>query len=604
VTFQKQASDECEMTGANITTVLVIYSGGTIGMEKDPQHGYLPVHGYLHQYLSKHPSFHDYHFYDTLSRTTFLKLFKENSDFHPPLITPPSVHGKRVLYQIKEYECLSDSSNMNMSDWIRIAGDIESNYKQFDAFVILHGTDTMAFTSSALSFLLENLGKTVIVTGSQIPLSELRNDAVENFLGSLLIAGHYVIPEVCLFFHHRLFRGNRTTKQKALDLDAFASPNFPPIAHVGVNIEVDWLEVLKPTELAQFKAHRHMDPHVGTLTLFPGISTETLKAFLRAPLRGVVLQTFGAGNAPSNRPELLQVFSEAVASGIIVVNCSQCMKGTVSDLYATGIALRRAGVIPGHDMTTEAALAKLSFLIGHQPPLSFDQIQAALLESIRGELTLPVTHYFSAGSESTGCSVLSALIKAFPQKTTSDCVAFDTILRPSLMSLAASRGDLTALSTFMPHPSSDSNKRIPTFSGHDYSGLTPLHAAVALGKLEAVEWLLRHGACLHQKDAQGRTPLELALLQINENSHDTLRSIIDLLTRTGASLCCSSKTLLLVATQAIINGDFNCLLLLQSLAVNFNGIVDKWDRSLREYLPLWPKDSPVSVDTVEKLLLQ
>jgi lysophospholipase len=152
------------------------------------------------------------------------------------LMTPCSLYGKRIRYAIMEYERLLDSSDMNMEDWVRIATDIEVNYKFFDAFIVLHGTDTMAYTASALSFLLENLGKTVIITGSQVPISEVRNDGIDNLLGALTIAGHFVIPEVTLYFNNRLFRGNRCSKLSAMDFDAFDSPNLPPLVNVGVSI--------------------------------------------------------------------------------------------------------------------------------------------------------------------------------------------------------------------------------------------------------------------------------------------------------------------------------------------------------------------------------
>lgn len=289
VTFGKEASGVAEMTGTQVTSILVIYAGGTIGMMKDPEHGYCPIPGYLHRTLTERPNFHDPTFFNNVDNCELYlppeysltgKDEPSSSAFFEyaghPLITPPSIHNKRMLYFILEYERLLDSSNMTMSDWIRIATDIERYYHKFDAFLVLHGTDTMSYTASALSFLLENLGKPVIITGSQIPLSELRNDASDNLLGALTIAGHYVIPEVTLYFNNRLFRGNRTTKQKAMDFDAFDSHNLKPLARVGVNIEVDWTEVLKPTELAAFRAHRTLDPNVVTLRLFPGITEATV----------------------------------------------------------------------------------------------------------------------------------------------------------------------------------------------------------------------------------------------------------------------------------------------------------------------------------------
>ncbi|KAG8909307.1 hypothetical protein FRC00_010354 [Tulasnella sp. 408] len=180
----------------------------------------------------------------------------------PSLITPKVqlVHGttrqKRIRYAILEWQPLLDSSNMEYSDWIRIATEIELNYSNFDAFVILHGTDTMGYTSSALSFLLEDLGKTVIITGAQIPLSQLRNDAVDNLLGALTIAGQFIIPECCLYFNHTLFRGNRVTKSSSYDLDAFSSPNFPPLVNVGIDIVVNWNQVLRPKSQKKFRAHK------------------------------------------------------------------------------------------------------------------------------------------------------------------------------------------------------------------------------------------------------------------------------------------------------------------------------------------------------------
>jgi 60kDa lysophospholipase len=218
---------------------------------------------------------------------------------------------------------LLDSSNMTMEDWVKIATDIEVNYRLFDAFIVLHGTDTMAYTASALSFMLENLGKTVIITGSQVPLSEVRNDAVDNLLNALTIAGHFVIPEVTLCFDNKIFRGNRCSKVNALDFSAFDSPNLRPLVNVGIYIDVSWQDVWKPRSIDRFSAHKKMQPSVASLRLFPGITEATVRAFLSPPICGVVLETYGSGNAPSNRPELLKIIQEACERGIIIVNCSQ-----------------------------------------------------------------------------------------------------------------------------------------------------------------------------------------------------------------------------------------------------------------------------------------
>lgn len=182
----------------------------------------------------------------------------------------------------------------------------------------------MGYTSSALSFMLEDLGKTVILTGSQIPMAEVRNDAVDNLLGALTLAGHFVIPEVGLYFSHHLYRGNRSTKVSAFSFDAFDSPNLKPLATVGIDIDVNWHSIFRPTHIARFSAHKNLKRSVSLLRLFPGITLETVKSFLAPPMLGVVLQTYGSGNAPSNRQDLLDAFKEASKRGVVIVNISQC----------------------------------------------------------------------------------------------------------------------------------------------------------------------------------------------------------------------------------------------------------------------------------------
>lgn len=603
MTFGRKASGVAEMTGTQVTSILVIYAGGTIGMMKDPEHGYCPIPGYLHRTLAERPNFHDATFFNNVENCEKYLTSEYSINASPketnstsnsyfeyaghPLITPSSIHNKRMLYFILEYERLLDSSNMTMSDWIRIAADIEKYYHKFDAFLVLHGTDTMSYTASALSFLLENLGKPVIITGSQIPLSELRNDASDNLLGALTIAGHYVIPEVSLYFNNRLFRGNRTTKQKAMDFDAFDTPNLKPLARVGVNIEVDWIEVLKPTELAAFRAHRTLDPNVVTLRLFPGITEATVRAFLHEPIRGIVLETFGAGNAPNNRPEILNALSEAVSRGVIIVNCTQCLKGTVSDLYATGKALHDAGVLPGHDMTTEAALTKLSFLLGQEPKLSIEEIKQRVLENLRGELTLPSN--FVSGHISTGRSVLSALVKSIPQHTTAERATFNTILRPSLMALAASSGDLMALRGFLA-PANESNP--VTFTCFDYTGMTPLHSAIRARQVKCVEWLLRNGANVHQRDSSEISPLLLAISLLEKYPHgedeDSLLEIISILLKTGATLNSRDAAAKRLFFHAILDGSFNVLEQLKNAGFICQNIHDSHHRNVQDYLIICP----------------
>ena len=181
----------------------------------------------------------------------------------------------------------------------------------------------MAYTASALSFMLEDLGKTVILTGSQVPLAEVRNDAVENLLGTLTIAGHFLIPEVTLYFHNCLYRGNRVIKMNAIDFEAFKSPNFRPLVKVGINIDVEWSDVLRPQSIAKFKSHKLMNPNVATLRFFPGITASTIRSFLQPPIQGVILETYGAGNIPNTRADVLECIREATSRGVVIVNCSQ-----------------------------------------------------------------------------------------------------------------------------------------------------------------------------------------------------------------------------------------------------------------------------------------
>ncbi|KAF9934594.1 hypothetical protein FBU30_001358 [Linnemannia zychae] len=430
-----------EMLPCEVSRVLVIYTGGTIGMSNTKQFGYVPVPNFLADTLSKQSRFHDLPSLNTvfgrLSRTNSsvdLQFQPQTSAMNglfthntippeqatmngtasgvtlppntpvnkiripcfshlpnsqgkiPSLITPPSLYGKRIRYSILEYDPLLDSCNMTMTDWVRIATDIEANYQLYDAFIVLHGTDTMAYTASALSFMLEDLGKTVIITGSQVPITEIRNDAIDNLLGALTIAGHFVIPEVCLYFSNKLFRGNRSSKLDAIDFNAFESPNLPPLVKVGINIDVNWSDVIRPTSLSRFRAHKSMNPNVASLRLFPGITETTIRTFLAPPIQGVVLETYGAGNAPSTRADLIAALKEACDRGVVIVNCTQCKRGLVTDAYQTGKVLYNAGVIPGNDMTPECALTKLSYLLGHNLPIA--KVREMMTKNMRGELTI------------------------------------------------------------------------------------------------------------------------------------------------------------------------------------------------------------------------
>lgn len=332
-------------------SIYVAYTGGTIGMQRSAN-GYIPVSGHLQQQLANMP------------------------EFHRPEMPDFTIH---------EYDPLIDSSDMTPADWQAIAEDIQQHYDEYDGFVILHGTDTMAFTASALSFIMENLAKPLIVTGSQIPLAELRSDGQTNLLNALYVAANHPVNEVSLFFNNKLLRGNRTTKAHADGFDAFASPNFPTLLEAGIHIR----RLVPPTSdipNVPLIVHPITPQPIGVITIYPGISADVVRNFLRQPVKALILRSYGVGNAPQS-PALLDELRQASARGIVVVNLTQCISGRVNmDGYATGNALAQSGVISGFDMTVEAALTKLHYLLS-QPDLTPDAIRLLMQQNLRGELT-------------------------------------------------------------------------------------------------------------------------------------------------------------------------------------------------------------------------
>lgn len=281
---------------------------------------------------------------------------------------------------------LLDSSNMSVADWNRIGGMIADNYGRYDGFVVLHGTDTMAYTASALSFMLKGLDKPVILTGSQIPLCEVRSDGRDNLITSLIIAGESKIGEVCICFGGLLLRGNRAEKYSADGLAAFKSPNYPPLATAGISIVYNEPAFL-PVNGEKFEFMRLLDVPIGVIKVFPGIQFKLFEPIMTETLKGIVIETFGSGNIPDGGNALLPIIKKAFENGTVLAVCSQCPQATVNlGAYETSGALKSAGAVSGRDMTTEAAVAKLYYLFSTCGDIN--EVKAKMEESLRGEMTI------------------------------------------------------------------------------------------------------------------------------------------------------------------------------------------------------------------------
>lgn len=339
-----------------IPSLLIIYTGGTIGMVKDPHSGALQP----------------YHFEDIYKLMPVLRNF----DYH---------------LQSVSFDPLIDSSNVTTSFWIKLAEVIENNYDKYDGFVVLHGTDTMSYSASMLSFMLENLNKPVIFTGSQLPMGVVRTDGRDNFINAIEIAaahkdGNPLVPEVAIYFENKLMRGNRTNKFNAENFNAFVSGNYPPLAEVGVHIRYNTEFILKPGS-QKLKVHKTLDNSVLILKLFPGIAEIVVKNALNIiGLKGVILETYGAGNAPTDA-WFIDALSDAINKGIVIYNVTQCKGGAVDmGKYETSMQLGQIGVIGGFDITTESAVAKMMYLLGQG--YSLEELKKYLQIPLRGELTV------------------------------------------------------------------------------------------------------------------------------------------------------------------------------------------------------------------------
>lgn len=338
--------------------VLLIYTGGTIGMGKNPTTGAL-----------------------------------EPLDFNHLIDKLPEFEYLQTGIDVHQFASPIDSSDMAPRLWAHLVGIIADNYHRYDGFVILHGTDTMAYTASALSFMLENLTKPVILTGSQLPLGQLRTDGKENLVTSIdLAASHHadgtpLVPEVCIYFSGKLLRGNRATKQNADGFNAFESFNYPPLCDAGINFNFHTHEILRPDFSRPMQPHQALDSNITILSLFPGIQENIARHLVESPeLRSIVMRSYGSGNAPQH-PWLMKLLQEASERGVVIVNISQCVAGQVEmERYDTGFQLKNAGVVSGYDSTVEAALTKLMHLQGLYRDNSI--VRKLMHQSIAGEISV------------------------------------------------------------------------------------------------------------------------------------------------------------------------------------------------------------------------
>eukprot|EP00755_Sulcionema_specki_P012867 Sspe_Gene.52504::Locus_29085_Transcript_1_1_Confidence_1.000_Length_2446::g.52504::m.52504/K13278/ASPG; 60kDa lysophospholipase len=509
--------------------VLVIYAGGVIGLRKssDRGAGYFPSKGNLAEVIRHCNMLHDPAFDQT------------SGDIDTDFVTPLSSYGKRVHFDIRECDPLMDSGCADMADWAKLCEDIVESYDRYDGFVVLHGADTMAYAASGLSFMLCNLGKTVVFTGATLPLCEPRSDGLGHLVDSLTIAGHFIIPEVCVFYGKKLMRGNRVTKVSACGFEPFDSPNADVLASAGPFIEIHWKNIHQPLAVSPLEIQCNLCPDVAVLHLFPGITTSAVRSLLGPSIRGVVIRSFGAGNTPITRHDILSTLKKACDRGVVIVNTTQCTRGGVLGDGDRSRLLTKFGVVCGADMTLECCVAKLAYLLGTNS--TTDRVKQLLGTNIRGELTAPVTDKIIADTQ----NFIERMSRVLDLASESEGEKVKKYMNGMLLCNLAQSGDLSTMKRLVDLADWDVDVQ-------DYDARTPLHLAAARGHVEMVSYLLTKGARVHVKDHTGFTPLLQAVV-----AHQGEAAA--LIAKGGGTFGLSDTKLSQIMCQGVMDRDYDML---------------------------------------------
>lgn len=539
----------------SIKKVLIIYTGGILGMIKGKMGGYTPKSRYLFDYIRNHPNlcdleftsqFHDTNtehceYYNpqglglnevhghyqcslnkiylrsesTYNRSEVEEMKSTHKMYNRPstlLFTPKNLFEKRIGYQILEFNELMDSSNANLEKWNYLSSCLQEFYESYDGFVIISGTDTMSYTASILSFVLEGLSKPIIFTGSQIPLIENSNDALLNLIDSIIIAGTFNIPEVLICFRGVLLRGNRTIKYSMSSLQAFESPNYPPLITTGTKYKVNWDLILnKKEEKEDFNVLTLKNNKVLIIKYFPTIADEMIEKIFDPDNKAIIVETYGSGNLPNNRKKLVSSLLQLSKSDILIVNVSQCRKGFLSVNYEVGKQLERFGIIYASDMTVECVLAKVTYLLSKN--YSILEIKQKIGENLRGELTQIENEQFSMANKNLMVNIKNLMASS----EINEDEMFEAVNQELVISMVKSnRLDELKKLNF------DLKALFEWKSNRIKDGKSPIHYACEFGLLDMLNYLIDSKLKISVIDNYGNSPLYYACL----NGHEEVASRI------------------------------------------------------------------------------